>query len=103
MQVVSQYTREAQPHTPREHVSPGWHVTPQPPQLLVSEPSVQTHTPPHTREPAPHEHTPELHDAPVGQRMPHAPQLFGSKLVSMQMPPHSVLPVGQRHEPAMHV
>jgi hypothetical protein len=41
--------------------------------------------------------------APVGQRIPHDPQLFASKPVSMQTPPHSMLPVGQRHVPAMQV
>jgi hypothetical protein len=32
---------------------------------------------------------------PLGQTLPHAPQLFGSLVVSVQVPLHSVCPVGQ--------
>ena len=49
---------------------------PQPPQFELSD-AVSTHAPLHSVRPAPHaaRHVQELHTEPVGQALPHAPQL----------------------------
>ena len=43
------------------------------------------------------QHCPLMQLAIDGQRLPHVPQLLGSLLVFVQVPPHSVKPVGQAH------
>jgi len=40
-------------------------------------------------------HTPLVHDWPTVQACPHAPQLFGSVAVFVQVPLHDVCPLGQ--------
>lgn len=75
-------------------------MLPQVPQLVGSVARL-THAPPHTSGLALGHavQTPLTHAAPVRHVVPHAPQFFGSLLVSAQAAPQVIFPVGHAHTP----
>jgi hypothetical protein len=48
-------------------------------------------------------HTPETHESPVAQTLPHPPQLNGSVDVLRQDPLHKLWPCGHTHIPPVHI
>lgn len=48
-------------------------------------------------------HVPDVHEAPLGQMVPHVPQFASSLDVSMQRVPQSVSPRGQTQDPPTHI
>jgi hypothetical protein len=64
---------------------------------------VSTHVPEHLVCPEGHVQAPPAQLVPVGQTLPHVPQLCGSLLRSVQAPLHMTCAPGQPHVPSEQV
>jgi hypothetical protein len=88
-------------HPAPEHIWPGEHAWPHPPQLVELD-CMSTHTPPQLVVPAGHAQVPSTQTLPPVQRTPHPPQCESLESASTHAPAQSSNPAGHAvtHAPA---